>query len=77
MRWTSVVMVKSAHNNKDRRDAIRETWGSVKTFNGSRFVTIFILGRSIENSGESSAGLREEHEKFNDILLLNLPDTTE
>lgn len=77
VRWTSVVIVKSARRNSERRNAIRETWGSVKTFNKTRFITVFLLGRSAKISDEYVKTVSQEQSEFQDILLLDMPDTAE
>ena len=69
-----MVIVKSALVNKDRRDAIRETWGDMKTYNGIRFITIFLLGRPEHNLEERDKALQREYDTFGDILLLDLQD---
>lgn len=75
-RWTSVTFVKSARANKDRRDAIRDTWAGMKLYRDARFVTVFIVGRS-NSEDDIARKVRAEHEHYGDILLLDLFDASE
>ena len=77
VRWTSITIVKSAEGNKNRRDAIRETWGKVRNHNGIRFITVFLLGLPVPNSDEKIKYIQREHDAFSDILLMDLSDTAE
>lgn len=73
VRWTAVNAVKSAPGNSDRRNAIRQTWGSIKFLNGVRFETVFVIGQIDDNILQEK--IRKEHEIFGDIAQTDIPDT--
>lgn len=70
-RWSAINMVKSAVPNKDRRIAIRDTWG-VEIKNGIRIKTVFIVG-TVENQTKQEE-IVKEYDKYGDILQINIPD---
>lgn len=67
-----LVLVKSALNHFDRRRTIRQTWGFENRFSDVPTRTIFILGRSFDTDLENR--IKEEHEKYGDIVQYNFVD---
>ena len=67
-----VTFVKSAAEHHQRRQLIRETWGSVVYLNGWSFKTLYLVGKAAD--GSTNAALAEEHSRFNDILQYDGPD---
>ena len=70
--WTMVIFVKSATTHHDRRDLIRDTWGSLRHLDGGEFRTIFVVGKSDQ---ANEAYLEKESRLHNDILQINYADT--
>ncbi len=56
-----LILVHSAPSNRELRDAIRETWGTVPEAK-----TVFLLGRV--PSPEAQAEIENEHLHYGDIL---------
>jgi len=68
-----LFMVKSAFENRQRRDVIRHTWGN-ETYhynNGIDIRTVFTLGLS---SNDSKSNIREEFDIYGDIIQANFID---
>lgn len=76
-RWTSVTIVKSAYGNRDRRDAIRDTWGSCDGFDGAQFITVFLIGQPPKSIPQGGDKIRAEHKAHGDILMVDMPDDGE
>ncbi|XP_076813670.1 beta-1,3-galactosyltransferase 5-like [Clavelina lepadiformis] len=74
-KWSMVYLVKSAIYNKERRDAIRETWASVKVFDGAIFQIVFILGKSKSESVNREINI--EASRHGDILLCDELDSSQ
>ena len=70
-----IFVVKSALTNFHRRQAIRQTWGSVKVFKDILFQTVFVVGDTFEN--EPRKRIAEENRLHGDILQFNIKDTVE
>lgn len=75
-----VIIVKSALQNFERRNAIRSSWGFEKRFSDVLVRTVFLLG--VEQSilaGDRLTDLQKlidlESDKYNDILQFNFIDT--
>ncbi|XP_022110886.1 beta-1,3-galactosyltransferase 1-like [Acanthaster planci] len=68
-----LVLVASIHRNFKRRQAIRETWGSLKQLAGLPIVTLFLLG----DRGDPSLHKRvlEESLQHHDLLMEDFVDT--
>ena len=66
-----VIMVKSSSRNQDRRDLIRNTWGSIHHLDGAELRTIFVVGTSDKKDEDF---LNDEFEKHGDILQIDRPD---
>ena len=70
-----LMLVTSAPDNRDRRDAIRRTWLSgTKSNLDSPVRSVFLLGYSNRSNLEK---LTEENEKHNDIVLQDFNDVYE
>ena len=73
-----VVMVTSAPHHSNRRQAIRQTWGGIKTHNGFRVQVLFVVGLTTDDTGNikiPSPELRTEHKTHRDIIVGNFADT--
>ena len=60
------VFVKSAAFNLEKRNRIRQSWGSVYQVNGATISTLFVVGKS--NNDKFNNLVRIEHQKYGDIL---------
>jgi len=67
-----VTFVKSRAGNVFLRQMIRRTWGSLLYVNGGHFSTIFIVGKT--NNETVQALVDEEYERNRDLLLITEPD---
>ena len=74
MKWSLVFFIKSSISNVERRKAIRNTWGSIKFYNSVLIKQIFIVGSSQDKALQQK--LNEEIEKHQDILQLDLKDSS-
>ena len=64
-----LTMVISAPKNKDKRNAIRETWMNSLVVKGKKFLVVFVVGTfNLSNKEEDS--LLVENKEHNDMLLL-------
>lgn len=63
------VLILTAPNSRERRDAIRTTWLKLPFPKGSNFVHKFAVG-SYELRKEQAVKLADEQEKFGDLLFL-------
>lgn len=68
-----LVLVNSIHKNFEQRRAIRNTWGSVKTANGKRVLTLFTLAKNSDKGLNKK--VEEESNQHHDILLEDFIDT--
>ncbi|KAK2144391.1 hypothetical protein LSH36_762g00091 [Paralvinella palmiformis] len=67
-----LFFVVVAHNNSDARDAIRQTWGSIRSYRGKSIKTVFVLG---EHENETlNAEILSENAKYKDIVMGRFPD---
>ncbi|XP_077985335.1 beta-1,3-galactosyltransferase 1-like [Glandiceps talaboti] len=57
------------------RQTIRETRGTVKELSGYRIVQLFIIGISSSDSVISLEKVRNEYDRFGDILFVDMKDT--
>lgn len=69
--WTMVMFVKSAANHSFHRELLRQTWGSYSYIDGFKLSTIFVTGKA---EGNYQSLIDEEHERYGDILQLNISD---
>ena len=56
-----LFLINSAPENREKRGMIRETWGSVKLYNGAQIRAVFLVGERIKPYDMS---LRELHEQL-------------
>lgn len=67
-----LLLISSAPDNQDKRQMIRETWGSKCSKEGSYFRCLFVLGIARDNNQNNH--INQENEKFNDILQFSFQD---
>ena len=72
VKYAMVFVVKSAIGNRLRRDAIRQTWGSVKFLDIVSFETIFVVGNTSDINTMNKVA--DESNKYGDILQFNAED---
>ncbi|XP_078486269.1 beta-1,3-galactosyltransferase 5-like [Ciona intestinalis] len=70
--WQMVTFVKSTATRHKERELIRRTWASVSSVSGNRFETVFVIGET--PSETANALIKEESERYGDILHYNGPD---
>ncbi|XP_053328713.1 beta-1,3-galactosyltransferase 4 [Spea bombifrons] len=68
-----LILVSSAPSHRDRRDAIRQTWGSPSTSAASNSLTLFVL--AISNSEKENEAVVHEAELHRDIVQVAFADT--
>ncbi|XP_056396385.1 beta-1,3-galactosyltransferase 4 [Hyla sarda] len=68
-----LILVASAPSHRDRRDAIRQTWGSLTSATASASLTLFIL--AVPKSPEERAALVHEAVTHRDIIQANFTDS--
>ena len=66
-----VIFVKSSVRNFALRELIRNTWGSISFASGAQFQTVFVVGKTEK---QKQALVDEEHDRYDDILQVDLPD---
>ena len=73
-----LFLINSAPENRERRELIRETWGSVKQYNGVQIRVVFLVGERLEpnnmSSGELHERLKAESDVHGDIIKGNFID---
>ncbi|XP_077142333.1 beta-1,3-galactosyltransferase 4 [Ranitomeya variabilis] len=68
-----LILVSSAPSHRDRRDAIRQTWGSLTSSTASSSLTLFIL--AVPKSPDERAALIHEAVTHRDIIQANFTDS--
>ncbi|KAM3910814.1 beta-1,3-galactosyltransferase 4 [Leptodactylus fuscus] len=68
-----LILVTSAPSHRDRRDAIRQTWGSLTSATASASLTLFVL--AVPKSPEERAALMHEAVTHRDIIQANFTDS--
>ncbi|XP_069841541.1 beta-1,3-galactosyltransferase 4 [Dendropsophus ebraccatus] len=68
-----LILVTSAPSHRDRRDAIRQTWGSLSSATASASLTLFML--AVPKSPEERAALMHEAVTHRDIIQTNFTDS--
>ena len=68
-----LILVISKDSNLNQRNAIRETWGSVKRYKNLGVKTLFVLGARDHKNGPHQDVILENN-KNHDILSVNLPE---
>ncbi|CAK8691118.1 unnamed protein product [Clavelina lepadiformis] len=74
-KWSMVLMVKSSAKHRDRRDVIRQTWGSWRLVDVIRLEVVFLLGTTKDPNLRDS--LEEESSHHGDILQMDMEDSAE
>lgn len=69
-----LYVIKSALINKEKRDAIRKTWGWEKRFSDVIIRRVFVVGISVDNA-EIQEKILEEHAQNKDIVQAEFIDT--
>lgn len=69
-----VYLVKSAVAHRDRRDAIRKTWGFERRFSDVNIKTVFLLGHA-PNDVKLEAEVEAESKEHHDIVQGSFVDT--
>lgn len=69
-----LYLVKSAAGNRDRREAIRRTWGFENRFSDVPIRTVFLLGHVPDNV-RLQADIENEQKEHEDIVQGNFVDT--
>jgi len=70
-----VIGIKSTIENKDRRKAIRNSWGDMSHYKKFGAKLVFLLGRDTTLGRSTTIKLTEEEMKYNDILLGDFDDS--
>ena len=68
-----LILVSSAISGKQGRKVVRETWGSVRTEQGKRIETVFILGQGGDHFLAQSVD--RESKRFGDIVQADFYDS--
>lgn len=68
-----LVLVSSAPSHRDRRDAIRKTWGSLSSATSSSSLTLFVL--AVPDKAEERSALVHEAVAHGDIIQANFTDS--
>lgn len=69
-----VILVNSDPEHSDVREAIRETWGSVKQINGASLRVVFLVGSRVQTKGLTGR-LQKESERFGDMVMGTFNDS--
>ena len=69
--WKMFTFVKSSSENFLLRFAIRRTWASIRYLDGGEFKAIFVIGQTDSKAQEI---VEKEHQKYGDILQIEIPD---
>ncbi|XP_068106284.1 beta-1,3-galactosyltransferase 4 [Hyperolius riggenbachi] len=68
-----LILVSSAPSHRDRRDAIRQTWGSLSSSTASSSLTLFLL--AVPETAEERSALVHEAVTHGDIIQANFTDS--
>lgn len=69
-----LIYVLSSRKNKISREIIRQTWGSIRVYNGKHVRVVFLTGHK---SDGYEASLRSQNDKYGDIIEGAFMDTYE
>lgn len=72
---STIIMVHTARSHFQQRYAIRNTWGSIKTFKKWHLHLIFLLGSDPMSSLEFNAQLSNESNEHGDMIMGNFIDS--
>ncbi|XP_053161728.1 UDP-GalNAc:beta-1,3-N-acetylgalactosaminyltransferase 1 [Hemicordylus capensis] len=70
-----VILVTSRLQELKARQAIRQTWGSQKSWWGNQVRTLFLLGQGEETEGNSVLSIEDESVLYGDILRQDFLDS--
>ncbi|XP_069162007.1 beta-1,3-galactosyltransferase 4 [Procambarus clarkii] len=68
-----IFYVHTAPANQERREVIRDTWGSPEWYPILRHKVVFVLGWTTSN--ESRASLRQESDIYHDLIMADFVDS--
>nr|DBA20446.1 TPA: hypothetical protein GDO54_017223 [Pyxicephalus adspersus] len=68
-----LILVSSAPSHRDRRDAIRQTWGGLASATASSSLTLFVL--AVPDKAEERSALVHEAVTHGDIIQANFTDS--
>ena len=68
-----LFLIASSHLNRNRRDVIRQTWGSVKDYQNKRIQVLFIVG--LPKLTDAELSYKAEEQRHNDLLVVNISDS--
>ena len=68
-----LFLVISSHSNRDRRNAIRQTWGSVSHTKNRSIRVIFVLG--MPPFTNPITAYKPENQRYKDLLVFNVTDS--
>ncbi|XP_067851467.1 UDP-GalNAc:beta-1,3-N-acetylgalactosaminyltransferase 1-like [Heptranchias perlo] len=70
-----VILVATRPKETDARQAIRLTWGQIQIWLGKKVITLFLLGKDVENHSHMRQSIEEENILFGDIISQNFMDS--
>ncbi|XP_041061289.1 UDP-GalNAc:beta-1,3-N-acetylgalactosaminyltransferase 1-like [Carcharodon carcharias] len=70
-----VILVVSSPKEVDSRQAIRLTWGQMQIWFGKKVITLFLLGKDVENNRHVRQSLEQENVQFRDIISQDFIDS--
>ena len=68
-----IMLINSAPENNKRRDAVRETWGSLRTVQGQKMRVIFVLAKAQMPS--TNKRVLAESKIYRDLLIFDFFET--
>lgn len=74
-KWKMITLIKSWVVNKENRDALRETWTSVKQLDEVKLDAVFLVSRA--PTADLQAALEAENKEFGDILQVDVEEAVE
>lgn len=70
-----ILMVPVSPNDVERRNAIRQTWGSEKLVLGQVVETVFIMGVPGDDAEQQQERLKQESQQHRDLIQSNFQDS--
>uniref|UniRef100_A0A8C5X6B2 Hexosyltransferase n=1 Tax=Malurus cyaneus samueli TaxID=2593467 RepID=A0A8C5X6B2_9PASS len=70
-----VILVASSPGDVQARQAIRATWGSRRSWQGQRVLTLFLLGRDARPEEAAALSVEDESVLYGDIVRQDFLDT--
>lgn len=68
-----VAAIKSDYRRYEERQAIRESWGAMRYFNGMRIHVVFVV--ALPDAQTEVRAMKAESIKFEDILQVSMEET--